>query len=220
MGCLPLPRANLPGRLKSQGRPIPDPVAGPPPTSRCRLGPNAPRSGPERRRQARGGSGCGGAARRPYIKAARSTVPAAAHIPPAPAPPPAPRAAAMVVPGPGLQPSLAGRLLWCGPGRRGSGEGRRPRASRGEARASRPAADPRLRRKKTTLQQHGCAAVHAGRKAGGKASRQRADARGPWSLTARECLAARAKKSCAQRRLRLGEKAEAPDRRSVDGHTP
>lgn len=179
---MPLPRAHLPGRLevaRAARPPTPDPVAGPPPTSRRRLGPNASRSRPERRRQARGGSGCGGTARRPYIKGARSTAPAAAHIPPAPAPPPAPRAAAMVVPGPGLQPSpelLAGRWLWCGPGRRGSGEGRRPRASRGEARASRSAADPRLRGKKTTLRQHGRAAVHAGSKAGGRAGRRRADA--------------------------------------------
>lgn len=225
MSCLPLPRANLPGRLEvaRAARPPTPSRAGPSPISRRHLGPNAPRSRPERRRQARAGSGCGGAARRPYKKAARSTAPAAAHIPPAPAPPPAPRAAAMVVPGPGLQPSpepLAGRQLWCGPGRRGSGEGRRPRASRGEARASRSAADPRLRRKKTTLRQHGRAAVHAGRKAGGKASRRRVDARGPWSLTARESPAARAKKSRAQRRLRPGEKAEAPGDRSVDGRTP
>lgn len=228
MDCLPLPRGNLPGRLESARAarprpPSPDPVAGPPPTSRRRLGPNAPRSRPEQRRQAGGGSGCGGAAGRPYIKAARSTAPAAAHIPPVPAPPPAPRAAAMVVPGPGLQPSpepLAGRRLGCGPGRRGSGEGRRPRASRGEARASRSAADPRLRRKKTTLRQHGRAAVHAGRKAGGKARRRRADAQGPWSLTASEGPAARARKSSAQRRLWTGEKAEAPGGTSVDGRSP
>lgn len=162
--------------------PTPDPVPGLPPTSRRPRGPNALSSRPDRYRQAQDGSGWDGATRRPYTKAARPTAPAAAHVPPAPAPPPAPKAAAMVVPGPGLQPSpepLAGRRRWCGPGRRGSGEGRRPRASRGEARAPRFAAAPRLRRKKTTLRQHGRAAVHAGRKAGGRAGWRRAAAQVP-----------------------------------------
>lgn len=57
------------------------------------------------------------------------------------------------------------------------------RASRGEARASRSAAASRLRRTKTTLRQHGRAAVHAGRKAGGRAGRRRAGARDPRSPT-------------------------------------
>lgn len=196
---MPLPRANLPGRLEVAR------AAGPPTPSRARRRPRGATSGLTLCALGLNGAGRPGAApavvgqhEGPYKNAARSTAPAAAHIPPAPAPPPAPRAAAMVVPGRGLPPSpepLAGRQLWCGPGRRGSGEGRRPRASRGEARASRSAADPRLRRKKTTLRQHGRAAMHAGRKAGGKATRRRADARGPWSLTARECPAARARKS-------------------------
>jgi hypothetical protein len=110
--------------------------------------------------------------------------PAAAHVPPAPAPPPAPRAAAIVLAAPGLQPSpkpRAGRRGWYGPVRRGSGAGQCQRRGRGKAGASRSAAARRLRRKKTTLRQHGRAAVHAGRRgeaggrkgpAGGRAGRR------------------------------------------------
>lgn len=129
----------------------------------------------------------------------------------------------MVVPGPGLQPSpepLAGRRRWCGPGGRGSGEGRT--RERAEARPARrdPQRPPRLRRKKTTLRQHGRAAVHAGRKADGKAGRRQEGARGPWSPTVKECPATRAGRTSTKRRLPPSEKAEAPSGRTVDGRTP
>lgn len=189
-----------PGRIshedwKGQGRPTPDPVPGPPPTSRRRRGPNALNSRPDRHRQAQDAPAGTGRPEGPTQRLPgprrqpRPTYLQRLLLRPRPERPP------WWSPGPAFsRPPSLWRADGAGAGQGGRGAARAGARERAEARparrgSQRPSPPQEENNTTATWPRRG-----ARREEGGRKSRLAAGGGpGPGSPSARDCTAARAK---------------------------